>query len=105
MTTEADYQRELRECRARKKRLDAIVAAATDAVAAAIAGTAPGLHSRFFDGAASIHPRYLVTWYLFATDADLDEARRTGLTGRIDALPASISGGGATPLGQSRRYW
>jgi hypothetical protein len=86
VTTEADYQRELRERDARQKRFDAVVVAATDAVASAIVGSKPALHSRFFYGATGIHPRHLVTWYLFATDVELEEAKRVGLTGRIDAL-------------------
>lgn len=86
MTTEADGQRDLRERDARQARLDAVVGAATDAVASAIEGSTPTLHSRFFYGATGIHPRHLVTWYLFATNVELEEARLTGLTGRIDAL-------------------
>lgn len=86
MTTEADYRRELRERDARQRRLDAVVAAATDAVAVSIEGSKPALHSRFFYGATGIHPRHLVTWYLFATDLEFEEAKRAGLTARIDAL-------------------
>jgi len=86
MSTEAEYQRELRERAARQERLDAIVHAATDAVVAAIAGTAPRLHSHFFYGSTGVHPRHLATWYLFSTDADLAEAKRIGLTERIDRL-------------------
>ena len=86
MTAEGDYQQELRERDARQKQLDEVVAAATGAVAFVIADSQPALHSRFFYGATGIHPRHLVTWYLFATDGELEEAKRAGLTGRIDVL-------------------
>ncbi len=64
--------------------LDAIVRVATDKVVAAIAGQKPELHSHFFYGASAIHPRHLVTWYLFHTDADWDAAKRSGLTQFIE---------------------
>ena len=86
------YQQELRERDARQKHLDAIVKAATDAVAAAVARTAPRLHRHLFYGATGIHPRHLVTWYLFATDADFAEARRNGLTERIERLTREYLG-------------
>jgi hypothetical protein len=86
MNTGDAYQQELRERAARQKHLSAIVKEATDAVVAAIADIAPRLHSNFFYGATGIHPRHLVTWYLFATDAELAEAKITGLTERIERL-------------------
>jgi hypothetical protein len=86
MTIEAEYQRGLREREARQQRLDAIVKAATDTVVATIADTTPRLQSNFFFGATGIHPRHLATWYLFSTDADFAEAKRIGLTERIDRL-------------------
>lgn len=39
----------------------------------------------FFYGSMGIHPGYLVTWYLFKTDAELERARGSGLTDRIIA--------------------
>ena len=92
MSTDAEYQQELRECAARQARLDAIVTAATDAVAADIASATPRLSSHFFYGASCIHPRHLVTWYLFATDAELAEARRNGLTERNEVLTRDYLG-------------
>ena len=56
MSTDAEYERELRE-RAARARLDAIVKAATDAVAADIASAPPRLSSHFFYGATGVHPR------------------------------------------------
>jgi hypothetical protein len=80
------YEQELRERAVRQKHLDAIARGAMDAVAAAIAHTSPQLHDRTFYGASAIHPRHLVTWYIFATDADQAEAQTSGLTARIDTL-------------------
>ena len=97
MSTDEAYQQELQERDARQRHLDAIVKAATDAVIAATANTAPRLHSNFFYGATGIHPRHLVTWYLFATDADFAEAKRTGLTERIERLTRENLGRGGYP--------
>lgn len=80
------YQRELHERDIRQKELDAIVRTATDVVAAQIADTLPRLLHHFFYGASAIHPRHLVCWYLFATDAEYAEAQQNGLTKRIDQL-------------------
>lgn len=80
-----DYQRELRERLYRQAQLDAIVRAATDSVASSVSDERPALHSHFFYGASAIHPRYLVTWYLFRTDADYALAQANGLTMRIES--------------------
>jgi hypothetical protein len=97
MSTDEAYQRELREREARQRHLDAIVKAATDAVVAAVADTVPRLRSNFFYGATGFHPSHLVTWYLFATDADLAAANGTGLTERIDRLTREALGQGGYP--------
>jgi hypothetical protein len=83
---DAKYPRELRERAARQARFDAIAKAAADAVAADIASAAPRLSSHLFYGESAVDPRHLVTWYLFATDAELAEAKRNGLTERIETL-------------------
>lgn len=89
MTTKAEYQRELRDRAARQKRLDAIVDGAMGRVTAQIAGRQPPICDKFFYGASAIHPRNLVTWYLFATDAELSAARAGGLTADLDQLTRS----------------
>ncbi len=86
MANDEAYQQELRERDIRQKHLDAIVQSATDAVASTIATDTPSLQSHFFYGASGIHPRHLVTWYLFRTNADYAEAQSNGLTQRIDSL-------------------
>ena len=86
MTTDESYKQDLRERDIRQKHLDAIVQSATDAVASAVAADSPSLRSHFFYGASGIHPRHLVTWYLFSTDAEYAEAQSSGLTQRIDSL-------------------
>lgn len=67
-------------------KLDRIVQKATKAVAAAIRDQPPPLKSRFFYGASAVHPKHLVTWYIFATDAELKQARDNGLARRLDEL-------------------
>lgn len=59
---------------------------ATKAVAAAIRDRPPPLLSHFFYGMSAIHPKHLVTWYIFRSDAGLAQARATGLVQQIDAL-------------------
>ncbi len=75
--------------------LDAIVRAAMDAVAAGVAHATPALHHHTFYGASAIHPRHLVTWYVFANDVDLAQARSSGLTARLNQLTreALVRGG------------
>lgn len=89
MTTKAEYQRELRERAARQKRLDAIVGGAMARVTAQIAGQQPPICDKLFYGASAIHPRNLVAWYLFSTDAELSAAKACGLTADLDRLTRS----------------
>ena len=78
------YQKELADRKARQHLLDDIVRTATDSVVAALRHERPQIESHFFYGASAIHPRHLVTWYLFKTDVELAEAKANGLTGRIE---------------------
>lgn len=80
------YPLELRIRAKRQAVLNKIVAGATDRVAEQIAARRPPLIHRLFYGASAIHPRHLVTWYIFATDDDLNAAASSGLTLEIDAL-------------------
>ena len=82
--TDQTYKDELSQRNKRQEELDAIVFAATGRVVAAIADQKPELHSHFFYGSSAIHPKHLVTWYLFHTDADWDAAKRSGLTTTIE---------------------
>ena len=86
MTDEEKYAQQLTEQEVRQKYLDAIVDAATERVMAAIADRDPAVTAHFFYGASAIHPRHLVTWYLFSTDADLRTAQGNGLFSDIDRL-------------------
>jgi hypothetical protein len=84
VNADESYQQELRERRVRQKHLDVIVQAATNAVAITVAHTPPRLHHHTFYGASAIHPRHLVIWYVFHTDADFATAQTSGLTTRLD---------------------
>ena len=80
------YEQELQEREERQKRLDSIVQAAMQRVVADIKDRRPILKAHFFYGAMGIHPRHLVTWYLFHTDADWQVARESGLVADIERL-------------------
>jgi hypothetical protein len=86
MTDEEKYAQELKERDIRQKYLDAIVEAAMKRVMAAIAGRQPAVTVHFSYGASAIHPRHLVTWYLFSRDADWKTAQSNGLIADIDRL-------------------
>ena len=77
--------------------LDAIVRAALNAVAAEVAHTTPALHHHTCYGASALDPRNLSTWYVFATDTDLAQARSCGLTARLDQLTRQALGQGGYP--------
>ena len=79
------YAIELRRRAKREAKLNAIVERAVEAVVDSIAGTVPTVSEHFFYGAVGIDPRYLVTWYLFNTDTELNQAAASGLTERITA--------------------
>jgi hypothetical protein len=79
------YAIELRRRARRQAKLSVLVASATDAVARSISGATPAPSEYFFYGSIGIHPGYLVTWYLFKTDAELEQARASGLVARIIA--------------------
>jgi hypothetical protein len=100
---QAAYARELKERDVRQKGLDAVVKAATQAVASRISKRKPTLFSHFFYGAMGIDPRHLTMWYLFESDAELTDAKSSGLTDSIadltrDELAARGFPEGAIPL-------
>jgi hypothetical protein len=99
------YQQELRDRAVRQKHLDSIVNGATTRVTEAVARRLPPLHSHFFYGASAIHPRHLVTWYLFATDAEWETAKQNGLTSDIDKLTRKeLLAGGYPPEAVERIF-
>jgi hypothetical protein len=100
MSKSESYQQELRERQVRQVHLDEIVKSAMTQVVSQIAARQPSLHSHFFYGASAIHPRHLVTWYLFHTDSDWETAKHNGLTSEIEnATRAQLAGGGYPPEG------
>jgi len=80
------YQRELQERNARQKKLDAIVQAAADAVAHAVASSSPPDHLHWFHAVSEINPHDLSVWFIFQTDGGFEQAVTSGLAARIDAL-------------------
>ena len=54
-----------------------------------VAARLPPVKKHLFYGASGIHPRHLVTWYIFETDLDLNTAERNGLMSELDALTRS----------------
>jgi hypothetical protein len=80
------FQQKLDALHKVQAKLDRIVQKATKAVVAAIRDQPPPLKSHFFYGASAVHPKHLVTWYIFATDAELRQARENGLGSRLDEL-------------------
>ena len=89
------YEQELQERDVRQKRLDSIVQSAMQRVVSAIADRKPTLKAHFFYGAMGIHPRHLVTWYLFHTDADWQVAMESGFVADIEQLTrAELTAGG-----------
>ncbi len=80
------YPLELRVRAIRQRRLDSIVKSAIMEVLNSVAERNPQIVKHFSYGASALHPRHLVTWYIFRTDADLEEARGSGLTADLDSL-------------------
>lgn len=89
------YERELQERAVRQKRLAAIVEDALLRVRSQIASRLPPVHSHLFFGAMGIHPKHLVTWYLFRTNSDREAAKQSGLTSEIEsATRKELAAGG-----------
>ena len=86
MPSEKSYQEELQEREVRQKHLDGIVTGAMRRVVMAISGRTPVIKSHFFYGASAINPKHLVTWYLFSTDDEWENAKNNGLIADIEKL-------------------
>jgi hypothetical protein len=69
-----------------QKQLDERAGKVMELVAATIAGRSPVVHPRFFRGPSVVHPKHLVTCYVFHTDAEWMIARTSGLVQDIQAL-------------------
>jgi hypothetical protein len=80
------YPLELKVRAFRQRRLDGITKKAMTHVLDAVAAREPLVRQHFFYGASAIHPKHLVTWYIFRTDRDLETARQNGLTVDLDTL-------------------
>src|SRR5580700_3848387 len=80
------YPLELKIRAFRQRRLDEISRAAMKGVLDAVAAREPAVREHVFYGASAIHPRHLVTWYIFHTDRELETAQQNGLTSELDTL-------------------
>lgn len=70
----------------RQRRLDGIARSAMTRVLDAVAARKP-----------TIHPRHLVTWYIFQSDRDLDMARENGPAAELDSLTRTALIDGSYP--------
>ncbi len=103
MAADKTYEQELRERDARQKHLDGIVGAAMTRVMSAIAGRQPPVTSHFSYGSSAIHPRHLVTWYLFRTHAEWQTAKTNGLVSDIERLTRTELAGSGYPAEGARQ--
>ena len=62
----------------KKARLNRIIKKAVAKTAAEFSGRTPTIYEHFFYGAFELAPQYLVIWYLFETDAELESAQSGG---------------------------
>jgi hypothetical protein len=80
------YPLQLKVRAVRQRRLNGIAKSAITRVLDAVAARKPSVQKHIFYGASTIHPRYLVSWYIFQTDRDLETARESGLTSDLDTF-------------------
>src|SRR5579883_2258122 len=59
------------------------IAIAMDRAERSVSRRSPRVKEKFFYGAVKIHPKHLAMWYLFETDAELEEAKQSGLLEEI----------------------
>jgi urease beta subunit len=103
---EKSYQKELKERKKRREKLEKIVKAA---IAQLKAGIFADMQDRYettlFMGTMGIDPINLSIYHFFQSDADLEYARSTGLTERIDAATRSALRDNGYPVEAIPRIW
>jgi len=61
-----------------------IIKKAVEKTVFAFVDRSPKIHQHFFYGAFDIAPQYLVVWYLFETDAELETAKSSGYCDELE---------------------
>lgn len=61
-----------------------IIKKAVDKTVSAFVDRTPKIYQHFFYGAVDIGPHYLVIWYLFKTDAELEFAKSSGYCDELE---------------------
>jgi hypothetical protein len=82
----SEYEQELDRRATREASLNAIVDRTISATLQDTAGESPKVFRHFHYGAIGIDPRHLVVWYIFETDAELEQAQATGVKAKLDRL-------------------
>ncbi len=63
-----------------------IVKKAVAKTVSTFADRTPKIYQHFFYGAFDIEPQYLVVWYLFETDAELEVAKSSGYCDELETI-------------------
>ncbi len=61
-----------------------IIKKAVGKTVSAFVDKSPKIYQHFFYGAVDIEPQYLVVWYLFETDAELEFAKSSGYCDELE---------------------
>lgn len=103
VATKEKHRQKPRKQKVCQKHLDGIVSRAMNLVMASIAGRKPAVSSHFSRGASAIHPRHLITWYLFHTDMEWETAKGNGLVSDIETLTREVLVVGKYPANDAAR--
>ncbi len=63
-----------------------IIKKAVEKTVQEVEGRTPKIYEHFFYGSFDQAPQYLVVWYLFETDLELEEAKKSGFCNELEKL-------------------